>query len=142
VAFWPVPDQSAPETAELQRITLSLWQAPLLPKQLATFESGYREFCTWACPQRAVIGLVTIGVFVLLVALVSFSYYSGTVDKIAFKWYAAHLSVVFVLLALLVLTTCDPAGAAPPWLLLAFLATLLLLSFADFIQRMRNGPKP
>jgi cell division protein FtsW (lipid II flippase) len=73
---------------------------------------------------------------------VSFSYYSGTVDKIAFKWYAAHLSVVFVLLALLVLTTCDPAGAAPPWLLLAFLATLLLLSFADFIQRMRNGPKP
>jgi len=142
VGFWPIPVQGAPETETLKEITLAQWQVQLLPSELSAFEAQYDEFCTWACPRRAAIALVTMAVFGVTTVLVALSYYSGTIDKVAFKWYLVHLGVFFVLAALLVLTTCDPAATAPPILLFTAVLGLLFLFAADFVQRMRNGPKP
>lgn len=142
IGFWPLPRQDNAETAVLKSTLLELWKPAALPEQLEAFEPRFEQFCTWACPRRAGIALITMAVFAAVALLVGFSYYSGLIDRVAFKWYSVHFGVLFIVAALIVLTTCDPYAVAPRFLLAAFLAVLLMLFAADFIQRMRNGPKP
>lgn len=142
VGFWPLPQQSGVETARLKSITLDLWQKPFFPENLKNLEERYNYICTRACPHRASLALLTMALFGTAAGLVAFSYFSGTINKIAFKWYAAYILVFFVILALIILTTCDHVATVPPILLMGLVAFLFVLWAADFVQNLRNGPKP
>ncbi|MDW3223290.1 MAG: hypothetical protein R8G34_10450 [Paracoccaceae bacterium] len=142
IGFWPIPQLSDPETPTIARIIATEWNASTLPTQLAFAQGTFDQVCTWSCPRRAYIALVTIAVFAVVVLLVWRSFYSGLIDKIAFKVGVVRIGVAGILAMLLVLTACDHKAVWPQIFLSALIVVLLLTLLFNFIQRARNGPKP
>lgn len=142
IGFWPVPLLNDPETPKIADIIATEWNAPTLPAQLAIVQGTFDQVCTWSCPRRAYIALVTMAVFAVVVLLVWRSFYSGLIDKIAFKVGVVRIGVTGILAMLLVLTACDHKAVWPQVFLSALIVLLLLTLLFNFIQRARNGPKP
>ncbi|MFK7880978.1 hypothetical protein [Roseobacter sp.] len=142
IGFWPVPLLSDPETPKINLIIAAEWNAPTLPAQLALLQGSFDQVCTWSCPRRAYIALVTMAVFTVVVLLVWRSFYSGLIDKIAFKVGVVRIGVAGILAMLLVLSACDHRAVWPQVFLTALIVVLLLTLLFNFVQRARNGPKP
>lgn len=142
IGFWPVPMVDGPETAKVSGIIATEWNAATLPKQLALVQNSFDQVCTWSCPRRAYIALVTMAVFAVVVLLVWRSFYSGLIDKIAFKVGVVRIGVAGILAMLLVLTACDHKAVWPQVFLIALICLLLFTLLFNFVQRARNGPKP
>ncbi|WP_299410731.1 hypothetical protein [uncultured Roseobacter sp.] len=142
IGFWPVPLVDAPETPRLAEIIASEWNAPTLPAELAIIQGTFDQLCTWSCPRRAYIALVTMAVFAVVALLTWRSFYSGLVDKIAFRLGFVRIGVAGILAMLVILTVCDHKAVWPQVFLIALILLLLLTLLFNFIQRARNGPKP
>ena len=83
-----------------------------------------------------------MALFALVALLTWRSFYSGTVDYIAFRLGAVWVGTAGVVALLFVLTRCDFRAFWPPLLLYALVAMLAAIMLFDIIQRARNGPKP
>ncbi|MEM9578126.1 MAG: hypothetical protein AAF999_14075 [Pseudomonadota bacterium] len=145
IGFWPVPDPLGDETATINGLIAKHFNAPALPPVLASFAAPIDRVCTFACPNRAKVALAAMALFAGLVLLTWRSFYSGVVDKIAFRFMTVGLVWIgnFVLLAtLLVLSGCDPHSVWPDILMKVLITILLLLISYNFIQRIKNGPMP
>ncbi len=145
IGFWPVIDPLGGETATINALIAKHFNAAALPPVLASFAEPIDRVCTFACPNRAKVALAAMALFTALVLLTWRSFYSGVVDKIAFRFMTIGVVWIgnFVLLAtLLVLSTCDPHSVWPDILMKLLIAVLLLLISYNFIQRIKNGPMP
>jgi hypothetical protein len=145
LAFWPMPDPAAPETPEIAGIVEAQLDRTQMPAILASLEGGYDEVCTWACPNRAYLVLAGAVLFVVMAALIWRSYYSGRVERFAFRFLAlgaVGLMTIALLAILLALTACDTDASVAPWVLGAAVAALALVAVGNLIERARNGPMP
>ncbi len=145
IGFWPVLDPLGGETETINTMIATHFNAPALPLVLASFSEPIDRVCTFACPNRAKIGLAAIALFLAVVLLTWRSFYSGVVDQIAFRFMAVGMVWIgnFVLLAtLFVLANCDPHSFWPDLLMGLLIAVLLVLISYNFIQRIKNGPMP
>lgn len=145
IGFWPALDPKAAETETINAIIAEHFNAPRLPAVLASFEEPVQRVCTFACPNRAKITLAAMALFALVVLLTWRSFYSGIVDKIAFRFMTIGLVWIgnIVLVAtLLVLANCDPQAFWPGLLMWLLVAVLGLLLVYNFVQRIKNGPMP
>jgi len=156
IGFWPVPapvssaaaqadPQLAAETENINALVSKHFNAAVLPPVLASFSGPVERVCTFACPNRAAIGLAAMTLFVGLVLLTWRSFYSGWVDHIAFRFMTFGLVWIgnLVLLGtLFVLANCDPHSITANILMGLLIAVLGLLIFYNFIQRIKNGTPP
>ncbi|TCP40196.1 hypothetical protein [Rhodovulum marinum] len=142
VGFWPVPRPDAPETAALMQVVTEEWVTGILPAPLAVFEPRAQAVCSWACPNRPYLALSAMAAFAVVALLTWRSYYSGLVEKIAFRWKTVWIGTGGVLAALALLSTCDAGATWPPILLGLLVALMAGILVFDVIQRARNGPKP
>ncbi|WP_187428051.1 hypothetical protein ROLI_001670 [Roseobacter fucihabitans] len=142
IGFWPVPLPDGVETPALNEIIATEWNAATLPVQLTLIQGSFDQVCTWSCPRRAYITLVAMAVFAVVILLTWRSFYSGLIDKIAFKMGVVRIGVAGVFVMLVILSTCDHKAFWPPILLIALIVFLLLTLLGTIIQRARNGPKP
>lgn len=145
IGFWPVLDPSDPQTVRMNAIIADHFNAPLLSPVLASISGPVERVCTYACPNRARIALSAIALFTILVLLTWRSFYSGFVDKIAFRFMTIGLvwiGNIVLVAALFVLARCDPFSVWPEWLLSGLLLVLGLLLFSTYVQRIKNGPMP
>lgn len=142
VGFWPTPDPAAEETSAINLIFADEWYQPVLPEFLTTFEDEVDRACSVICPNRAYVAGVVAIVFALSVLLVWRSFYSGFVDRLAFKLGLVWVGGAAIFAGLLALTVCDPFAIVAPVMLFAMIAAALLLSGFYIYQGARNGPKP
>ncbi|MEP1613572.1 MAG: hypothetical protein ABJL72_16840 [Roseobacter sp.] len=145
IGFWPVLDPLAADTPRMNTIIADHFNAPRLPPILAGFSRPVERVCTFACPNRAKIGLAAIGLFLTVVLLTWRSFYSGIVDKIAFRFMSIGLvwiGNVVLVGALFVLANCDPFSVWPDRLMALLIVVLGVLLFYNFVQRIKNGPMP
>ncbi len=142
VGFWPTPDPALPETAKINSILQELWLDPALPEFLATFQDEMTQACTFICPNRAYIAALAAIIFLLTAGLIWRSFYSGFVDKLAFKFGLAWLGGALLFAGLMALTVCDHVAIWPPIFLFIMIAGLGLLIAFHIYQGARNGPKP
>ncbi|MFK7762663.1 MAG: hypothetical protein AB8B62_05340 [Roseobacter sp.] len=145
IGFWPVLDPLGAETGTINAKIAAHFNAPALPAVLASFSEPVDRVCTFACPNRAKIGLAAMALFAAVVLLTWRSFYSGIVDQIAFRFMAVGMVWIgnFILLAtLFVMANCDPHSFWPEILMGLLVAVLLLLISYNFIQRIKNGPMP
>ncbi|WP_375229587.1 hypothetical protein [Roseobacter sp. S98] len=145
VGFWPVPDPAGTETASIAAIIANHFNAPRLPPLLASFEATVSDVCDFSCPNRAAITLAAMALFAIIVLLTWRSFYSGIVDRIAFRFMTIGLVWIGNLVlvgTLLVLSFCDPRSVWPGilmWVLIALLGSIMIY---NFVQRIKNGPMP
>lgn len=145
IGFWPVLDPRAVDTGKMNEIIAQRFDAALLPPVFASMTGPVESICTYACPNRAKIALAAMFLFVALVLLTWRSFYSGAVDRIAFR--VMYIGVVWIgniilVGTLFVLSSCDPFSVWPNammWVLVVILGALLAY---NGIERIRNGPKP
>ena len=142
IGFWPIPLLDGPETARLSGILSAEWNRHKPDADFATLRARSAAVCTWACPNRAYLTLAAMALFALVALLTWRSFYSGTVDYIAFRLGAVWVGTAVVVALLFVLTRCDFRAFWPPLLLYALVAMLAAIMLFDIIQRARNGPKP
>lgn len=142
IGFWPTPDPAAEETSAINMIFADEWYQPVLPEFLSTFEDEVDRACSVICPNRAYVAGVVAIVFALSVLLVWRSFYSGFVDRLAFKLGLVWVGGAAIFAGLLALAVCDPFAIVAPVMLFAMIAATLLLSGFYIYQSARNGPKP
>lgn len=156
IGFWPVPAplsstaaQADPviaaETAKINTLIAKHFNVAVLPPALAMFSGPVERVCTFACPNRAAIGLAAMALFAGLVLLTWRSFYSGWVDQIAFRFMtigAVWIGNIILLATLFMLANCDPHSNTANVLMALLIAVLGLLIFYNFIQRLKNGPPP
>ncbi len=145
IGFWPLPLVDGPETAELAKIIHGLFDQNRLPELFGSFETAFRDLCTVACPQRAYLSLIGMGLFAAMAVLTWRSYYSGNAEKLAFRVLmvgTVRLINLTLFLLLLVLTFCDSDAKVAPVLLGAFTLLVLVVWIGRLLNRARNGPMP
>ncbi|MBU3030128.1 hypothetical protein [Paracoccus marinaquae] len=151
IGFWPAPLLSTddPVAAEDTRRVEAILTAKLdddpLPAVLASFRGPVESVCGFTCPRRGYVGLGAILLFVTILALTWRSFYSGIVDRIAFRTLmigAVWIGNIVLIGALALLSGCDPVSVWPQVFLFLLLAALGLILLYNFVQRVQNGPKP
>jgi hypothetical protein len=142
VGFWPAPDPSASETPTINAMFTQMWFKPRLPAFLTSYEADIDRACTVICPNRSYVAAVAALVFLATALLVWRSFYSGFVDRLAFRLGLAWLGGGVVFAMLLALTICDAVAIWPPvFLFMSILGVGFLIAFHIY-QGARNGPKP
>ena len=145
VGFWPSPRQSDPETEEIEKIIAKRYNAGRVHPVLAGVGGLIVRTCGFTCPNRAYIALMAMALFVAIVVLTVRSFYSGTADKYAFRvllFGLVWIGNAIVLAMLLLLWRCDHMSVWPRIAFIGMAASLGLLLFYNFLQRVRNGPMP
>lgn len=142
IGFWPVPLIGAPETAKIKEVISEKWNAKGPLQDAKIIREKLTAVCTFACPNRAYIILLAMAIFTVVALLIWRSFYSGTVDWIAFKLFGVWIGVAVIAVLLLLLTGCDHRAFWPPILLGLLAASLAAIAIFGMIQRARNGPKP
>ncbi|MDO6589515.1 hypothetical protein DS901_06995 [Loktanella sp. D2R18] len=142
VGFWPAPDPNAAETPTINAMFRQMWLKPRLPQFLASYQADMDRACTFICPNRAYVAAVAALIFLATALLVWRSFYSGFVDRLAFRLGFAWLGGAGVFAALLALTICDAVAIWPPVLLFMIILGVGFLIAFHIYQGARNGPKP
>ena len=78
----------------------------------------------------------------LTVVLIVWSFYSGTGDRIAFRWHFVTYGNVSLLGLLVLLSSCDQAAFLPPIFLVLLAIVLLVALLFNTYHNARNGPNP
>ena len=142
VGFWPAPDPLNSEAPVITAKIAQMWFKPTLPEFFTTFEDNVDRACTAICPNRSYVAAVAALIFLATVLLVWRSFYSGFVDKLAFKLGLAWLGGAAFFAAILALTVCDAVAIWPPVLLfMCIVGVGVIIAFQTY-QGARNGPKP
>ncbi|MEM9636307.1 MAG: hypothetical protein AAGA94_01570, partial [Pseudomonadota bacterium] len=68
--------------------------------------------------------------------------YSGAINQLAFRLGVVWIGMGAVIAMLFVLNICDHEAFWPGILMLWLIAILALIIGYNFIQRVKNGPKP
>jgi len=142
IGFWPVTRVDGAETPVLKAFISSRFDEPILPVRLDRLEPRAKSVCTWVCPNRAYLMLASMALFAAIALLTWRSYYSGLVDRIAFRWGLVWIFTAVLLVLLVLLSVCDSRGTLPQISLGLLTLLLLLILLFDMVQRARNGPKP
>ncbi|WP_341366054.1 hypothetical protein [Yoonia sp. BS5-3] len=142
VGFWPAPDPFSNEAESINAIFQDLWLLQTMPSLLSSFEDEADRACTFICPNRSYFAAGMLAIFLLTALLVWRSFYSGFMDKLAFKFGFVWIGTGIIFAGLIALSICDTgAFVAPVLLVLMLFASVLLLLFYIY-QRAKNGPKP
>lgn len=143
IGFWPVPQVETADAANVQKIVSD--KLNISPRTGSIFDAPAAQVCGFVCPNRAYIDLSAMLLFVVVVILTWRSFYSGIVDRIAFRVLmigAVWIGNIVLIGMLFLLTACDPRAVYPKWLLFALIGVLGLVLIYNFVQRVKNGPKP
>ncbi len=142
IGFWPAPDPSGSETDAINAIFQEQWFKPIMPEFLASFEADAERACTFICPNRSYFAAAMLLIFLVTAGVIWRSFYSGFMDKVAFKFGVAWIGSGLIFVGLLALTICDSGATVPPFLLLATIVLMVLLILFHIYQGAKNGPKP
>jgi len=142
IGFWPVPLADDPGDVALSWIVFDNWDAWNLPVELAVVEERFDAVCAFVCPNRFYLSATAGAIAVSVGLLIIWSFYSGTGERIAYRWHAVAIGNLSVFSLLVLLSACDQGAIlARIFLLLLSLVLVLALLFNTY-QFARNGPKP
>ena len=142
IGFWPVPRLDDPDFPVIRETVSQDWNQSRLPTHLSSFSAPVAQVCTWACPNRAYIALAAAALFAVVLILTIRSFYSGAINQLAFRLGVVWIGMGAVIAMLFVLNICDHEAFWPGLLMLWLIAILALIIGYNFIQRVKNGPKP
>ncbi|WP_299672948.1 hypothetical protein [uncultured Roseobacter sp.] len=142
VGFWPVPRLEDTDFSAIREAVSLDWNQPRLPGHLSAFDASVADVCTWACPNRAYVAFAAAALFVFMTLMTARSFYSGIVHQIAFRLGFVWIGMGVVIFMLFVLNICDHESVWPGILMLWLVAILALAIGYNFVQRVKNGPKP
>ncbi|MBW4706645.1 hypothetical protein KX928_02485 [Roseobacter sp. YSTF-M11] len=142
IGFWPVPRLTDPDISTIKATIALDWNQHNLPKELNVIRAPLVQVCTWACPNRAYITLAAAALFAFVVILTIRSFYSGAINQLAFRLGVVWIGMGAVILMLFVLDICDHQAFWPRILMIWLIAILGLIIGYNFVQRVKNGPKP
>ena len=141
IGFWPAPRPSRAEGDDPARVAAFLTE---------TLTEGPRTqigawVCGLVCPNRAFLDMGSIALFGVLLLLTWRSFYSGVVDRVAFRVFTigmVWIGAIVLVLVLVLRTICDPAAIWPGVFLALLVLALGLILIYNFVQRVQNGPMP
>ncbi|GFE50697.1 hypothetical protein So717_24500 [Roseobacter cerasinus] len=142
IGFWPLPRLGGSEFSAIREAIALDWNQPRLPAHLGGLEASIGDVCTWACPNRAYVTFAAAALFALVLLLTARSFYSGAIHQLAFRFGAVWIGMGAVIVMLFVLNVCDHEAIWPGILMLWLVAILALIIGYNFVQRIKNGPKP
>ncbi|MGC3939746.1 hypothetical protein ACOTTU_18220 [Roseobacter sp. EG26] len=142
IGFWPVPRLADTDIATIKATIAGDWNLHSLPKELSTIRVPLEQVCTWACPNRAYISLIAAALFVFVLILTLRSFYSGAINQLAFRLGVVWIGMAAVIAMLLILDICDYRSFWPRIFVIWLIAVLGLIIGYNFVQRVKNGPKP
>ncbi|WP_299784129.1 hypothetical protein [uncultured Roseobacter sp.] len=142
VGFWPVPRLEDPDFPAIRQAVSLDWNQSRLPAHLSGLETSVVQVCTWACPNRAYIAFAAAGLFAVVLLLTVRSFYSGAINQLAFRLGVVWIGMGVVIAMLFVLDVCDHESFWPGVFMIWLIAILALIIGYNFVQRVKNGPKP
>ena len=142
VGFWPVPLADDPGDMAIASIVMDTWDLWRLPAELESIEVKYDAVCAFVCPNRIYLSATASVIALLTVVLIVWSFYSGTGDRIAFRWHFVTYGNVSLLGLLVLLSSCDQAAFLPPIFLVLLAIVLLVALLFNTYHNARNGPNP
>lgn len=142
VGFWPVPRLDDTDFPAIREAISLDWNEPRLPVHLSAFDAQASTVCTWACPNRAYLAFAAAALFALVLLMTVRSFYSGAIHQLAFRLGVVWIGMGVVIFMLFILSVCDHEAVWPGVLMLWLVAILALIIGYNFVQRVKNGPKP
>lgn len=142
IGFWPVPRLDNPEFPAIKDAIVQDWNPARLPNHLAVLNEPVAQVCTWACPNRAYIAFAAAALFAVVLIMTIRSFYSGAINQLAFRLGVVWIGMAAVIFMLFVLNVCDHDAVWPGIFMLWLIAILALVIGYNFVQRVKNGPKP
>lgn len=142
IGFWPVPQLDNPEFPAIRDALVLDWNQSNLPAHLSAFSAPVAQVCIWACPNRAYIAFAAAALFAAVLILTLRSFYSGVINQLAFRLGVVWIGMGAVIFMLFVLDVCDHEAFWPGIFMIWLIAILALIIGYNFVQRVKNGPKP